>query len=491
MKAAQLVWLAAALYALAYTLLGWDRYVTYHSGSDLGLFTQSFASAKQGFANTIEGGSHFRVHFSPILYLCVPFVLAARSALALVALQAVAGALVAPPLFALARRWVPDRLALGIALVALLYPPLAGVTFADFHENGFAPALTLWLLWALVARRFSVAALFVTLTLGIKEDQATIVGFAALCACAWYAKRRDAAGAFFSLAALAASIAAFVGFFEVVRPLAGARDVWGPTHFYTWSRIVDPRGSAPWWSIGRPAYFLEALVPLCFAALGSPAFVLALPGFAEVLASHESITYTMGQHYAAIWIPYVLFAYALAIARMHAHSPRIAHGFVRASLVVSALVLALASPTHWGHYLRLRNANDAALDRVLARLPPGAAVAAPDEIFAHLGFYPAASLGLPRKLGASGDPKLAIVDTLHADSALGRAMRAQLRTRDGMSAYRLIEREDGIELYVARRAEHGGASATRAEAAQDGRRSGASGSGARARQVVARRRRNE
>ncbi len=140
----------------------------------------------------------------------------------------------------------------------------------------------------------------------------------------------------------------FVGFFEVVRPLAGARDVWGPTHFYTWSRIVDPRGSAPWWSIGRPAYFLEALVPLGFVPLSSPAFVLALPGFAEVLASHESITYTMGQHYAAIWIPYVLFAYALAVARMHARSPRWARGVVRGSLALCVLVLVFASPTHWG-----------------------------------------------------------------------------------------------------------------------------------------------
>lgn len=424
---------------MVYGVLGWDRYATYHSGSDVGLFTQTIASAFRGFTNTTEGGSHFTVHFSPILLVAAPLLLAAHSPLVLVALQAIAGGLAAPPLFFIARKRVPEGLAFAIAGIAFLYPPLAGVVFADFHENAFVPALTLWLLWALAARRFALSALFVVMLLAVKEDQATILGFASLVGLAWYARRRDRAGMVFAGGTLVAAVVVFVGFFEVVRPLAGARDVWGPTHFYTWSRIVDPRGSAPWWSIGRPAYFLEALVPLLFLPLGSPAFVLALPGFAEVLASHESITYTMGQHYAAIWIPYVLFADALVLANLHARSPRAARGLVRTSLVLCALVLAFASPTHWGHYLRARNADDANLDRVLARLPRNAAVGAPDEIYAHLGFDPSASLGLLRH------PRLAVVDTRHADSALGRAMRAELRAPH--EPYRLVSDDDGIELY--------------------------------------------
>ncbi len=423
-------------------MLGWDRYATYHSGSDVGLFTQTIASAFDGFTNTTEGGSHFTFHFSPLLFIVAPLLLAAHSPLVLIALQALAGAFVAPPLFLIARKRLPERLALGVAAGALLYPPLAGVVFADFHENVLAPALTLWLLWALDVRRFRIAALFVVLLLAVKEDQATILGFAALVGFAWYARRRDRVGMAFSGGTFAAAVVVFVGFFEVVRPLAGAHDVWGPTHFYTWSRIVDPRGSAPWWSIGRPAYFLEALVPLAFLPLGSPAFVLALPGFAEVLASHESITYTMGQHYAAIWIPYVLFADALALASLYARSPRAAYGFVRASLALCVLVLVFASPTHWRHYLRLPGANDAALSQLLARLPRDASIGAPDEIYAHLGFDRNALLGLVRS------PRFAIVDVRHADSALGNAMRAQLQA--GESAYRLDWNENGIELYVRR-----------------------------------------
>ncbi len=435
------VWIAGAAYALVYFLLGWDRYATYHAGSDLGLFTQSIATVFAGFTNTAEGGSHFTFHFSPLLYLCAPPLLAAHSPLVLVAIAALAGALVAPPLFAIARKRMPDRLALGVAFVALLYPPLAGVTFADFHENVFAPAATLWLLWAVDARRWAWAALFAALALGIKEDQATILGADALLAFGFFALRRDRGGALFAASVFFASVAAFVFFFELVRPLAGAHDVWGPTHFYTWSRIVDPRGSAPWYSIGRPAYFLEALVPLAFAALLSPAFALALPPFAEVLASHESIVYTMGQHYAAVWIGYVLFAFALAVGSAYARSPRSARAIVRTSLVLCVLVLAFASPTHWGHYLRARDAHDALLDRVLGRLPADINVGTLEEMYAHLGFDPRAELGLARA------PEYALLDTTLSHSAQEERYEPVVRAGVARGAYRVVWRDGTVTLY--------------------------------------------
>ena len=42
-------------------------------------------------------------------------------------------------------------LAAFAACIALVYPPLVGVAFTDFHENGFAPAAIVWLAWALDA----------------------------------------------------------------------------------------------------------------------------------------------------------------------------------------------------------------------------------------------------------------------------------------------------------------------------------------------------
>jgi len=481
MKALRRVWLGSGAYALVYFVLGVDRYVTYHSGSDLGLFTQCIATVFHGFHDTPESGSHFTVHFSPILYLCAPLLLATHSPLALVVIQAVAGALAAPALFLIARKRMPDGPAFAVAGVAFLYPPLAGVTFTDFHENGFATAATLWLVWAFDARRFVAAAVFLVLALGIKEDQAPILGFAAVAGLAYAVRRRDRAQAFFALGSLAAAAAAFVLFFGWVRPLAGAVEGWSPTHFYTWSRVVDPRGSAPWYSIGRPAYFAEALVPVAFAAVLSPAFLLALPGFAEVLGSHESITYTMGTHYAAVWIPYVLLAFALAAASLYGRSSRLGSGVVRAALVLCVLVLAVASPTHWGHYLRARNAHDAVLDAALARLRPDLDVGTFDEAYAHLGFDPNAQLGLRR------DPRFVLIDETLANSWF--TVRYMPRLQRGLIAgtYRRLWRDDGVSLLE----RIDGRGAASAERVRDGRGSGAAGASARGRRAFARGRGNQ
>src|SRR5215471_3442011 len=117
--------------------------------------------------NQMEGGSHYIYHFSPVLSLATPLLLLTHSPLALIAIQALAGALTAPAVFLLARRRMDERLSSIAALVALVYPPLVGVTFADFHENGLAPAAIAWLLWAVDARRFGLAAIFAGLALGI------------------------------------------------------------------------------------------------------------------------------------------------------------------------------------------------------------------------------------------------------------------------------------------------------------------------------------
>src|SRR5439155_13970730 len=61
------LWGAVAAYALAFVALGYVRYVAHRNFVDLGIFTQTTASAFGCFCNPIEG-SHWAFHFSPILY---------------------------------------------------------------------------------------------------------------------------------------------------------------------------------------------------------------------------------------------------------------------------------------------------------------------------------------------------------------------------------------------------------------------------------------
>jgi len=439
------VWVASLAYAVVYFCLGADKYLTYRSGADLGLFTQSISTVFHGFSNTTEGGSHFKIHFSPILYFCAPLLLWWHSALALVAVQAAACALVAPPLFLIARKRIPENLAFGVAVVGLLYPPLAGVTFSDFHENGFAPAAVLWLIWAVDARKWSAAICFLLVVLSIKEDQSLFIAASSVFALAYFARRKESAGVRFSLGALTLSILTFAVFFAIVRPLAGAVQAWQPLHFYGLARVDDPSAVAPVWSLSKLAYLFEAMLPLAFVNLLSPATLLAAAPFAEILLSQRSIVWTMGQHYAGAWIGYLLAAFAFGVVALYERSPSRAVAFVRASQCLCALILLFASPTHWGHYLAPLTAHDAVLDRVIERMPAGIDVGTQDEIFAHTGFNPHASLGMGH------DPATVLLDRSFTHSYWVEKTLPRIRRELRTGKARVVADWDGVTFYMRKR----------------------------------------
>jgi len=432
-RALILVWVASAIQAAIFFGLGYVRYAAHRALVDTGLFTQTIASAFSGFSNTFEGGSHWAFHFSPILYLCAPLLLFTHSALTLTAIQAVAVALTAPPAYLLARRRTSLRRALALAAVVLIYPPLAGVEFADFHENAFVPATTMWLLWAIDNRRWPFAYAFLALALAIKEDQALILGFGALVALVVFFRRDDRAGVAFAMTALCASVLVFVGYFACIRPLTDLARPWQPTRFFAWTPadLVNPAAMLS----DRLGYVALALVPLAFIPLRSPLIVLALPGFAECVLSREHATYTMGQHYAAVWIPYVLAAFVAAAAKLRSPAP------IRFCMLLCVLNYVVANPLHPGDFLAIPGARDARLDAFLARLPADMSVGTQEEAYTHLGFDPNAQIGL------AGEPDYVLVDRDFPRSIQLVAMEPELAREIAAGTYTLEERDGGIELY--------------------------------------------
>jgi len=431
------VWIAIAIDVLVLSLLGADRYLTYHSGMDLGLFVQAVAAAPHGFANQPEHGSHYLRHFSPILWLAVPALVVFQTPIALIVVQAVAGALVAPPTFLIARRRLDERLSTLVAIVALLYPPLVGVAFTDFHENGFAPAIVAWLLWAVDARRFWWASLFALLALCVKEDEALVLLVLGAGYAIYAALRKDRAAATFGAVTALAAAFVFFGYLAFTRAWAGAN-----LAYYSQGWPTDARGLSGVWF--RLSFLLEAFVPLLFIPLRSPVVILALPGFVEALASRWSITYTMGQHYPGIWIGYVLVAFALGVASIAARDAARARSLTIACTVVCSLVLVFASPTHWAHFLDWPGPRERALDRVLARIPPDASVCAVDEVFTHLSLDPAA------RPGYEGACAYMVLDAAYDSPTWRGTYSAQVKAKLATGAYAQIAQDDGVTLYQAR-----------------------------------------
>ena len=114
----------------------------------------------------------------------------------------------------------PDGAAARLAaIVVWLYPPLAGLVFGDFHENGFAPAAVAWTLYAFDAGMLGWALFGAVVTLAVKEDQAiflTVAGAVGAWAYRGTPRGRLAGG----VAVLAIAVA--VAFFAVIQPYAAA-----------------------------------------------------------------------------------------------------------------------------------------------------------------------------------------------------------------------------------------------------------------------------
>ena len=438
----RVLWLGCLVYAALFTWLGSIKYEAHRNLVDFGIFSQTVASAFCCFCNPIEG-SHWAFHFSPILYAAGIAVALIRSPLTLIALQAIAGALVAPPIYALVRVRSDAGRARLAALVTLLYPPLAGLVFGDFHENGFAPAAVAWTLYAFDGEMLVWAFVGALITLSVKEDQALFLAVGgALGAWRFRGTRRGLLAA----AVAVTSVLVLVAFFAYIRPHAEATAAasWEPARFYAWN-AMDAR-AIPAGIAARLGFVLLIFVPLLFLPFRSSVMWLTAAPLCEVLISRMTTTFTLGTHYAGAWIGYVLAAFAFAARAL---APRQAHAALLACLALCVLEFAVADPLHPGINLRRPQSRDAALDRFLQTLPPEASIATQEEAYTHLALADPYARLLPELPDQATETCFVLIDSSFPDSArlqeYGETLSRLVRAHRFVS----VAKTGGIELYRA------------------------------------------
>ena len=130
------------------------RYLAFNSACfDFGIFTQMFEYMRTtGIPYTTcerdELLSHFSVHISPVFYFILPFYMIFPSPITLQVIQAIVVASAIFPLYLLCRhKKLPNIVTLFVLVTFTFYPPLAGGTMFDIHENMFLTAFILWLLY--------------------------------------------------------------------------------------------------------------------------------------------------------------------------------------------------------------------------------------------------------------------------------------------------------------------------------------------------------
>jgi len=377
------LWLwTAAVFAVLAVLVS-IRVSRWTYGADTGTFAQVVLDAFGGMRNGIEHGTHYRYHWSPALVLLWPFMALTHAALTLQLLQAAATVSAGPLVHALVAPRAGPQLALRAALLTLLYPPLLAVGWGEFHEIGLFTPLMLGAIVAADRRRWRTFAVCITLACGIREDVCLEIALAggALGVVGWRSR-----AAWLGAAALAAASLAI--YYGVVIPRLGG--VWIPAHFYVYSFAPGPLAlaAAPilhpltfartFFTFGRLTYLLEAFAPLALLPLFSRWSLLALPGLGIVLLANSGLVYHMGNHYAALWIPWLLAATAFAAAERHALR------WCNTALGLTAIVLLFFDPLHPAHFLTPNYHDLVDARRALACVPDAASVATHDEWFSAI-----------------------------------------------------------------------------------------------------------
>jgi len=384
-----LLWLAVA--AVLVGIVVW-RYAIFRNDVDLGIFTQVI-SFGHGFSSTAEGSvNHLLVHWSPIIVVAWPF-LRAFGPLGLEICQALLVSATLFPIWGLARARFNAYGALAVVAVAAIYPILCANAVGDFHETAFVPVLSATFVFALDRRRWRLGLACALLLACTREDQFVALAFNGI-ACAAFA-RGDAELRRFGWLTTAVAVAGFALYFGVVRNVLQPHVTYGSLEFFDWSGSSLSAGGLGAILAPRAQFVWTMLAPLLFLPCISRYGAFLLPGFVEILASHRNVTLLPGEHYSALLTGYALAAFVDGVARIAAWKARAGVVALSVAALSSAWFAIYASPMEYWYYLyRAPNAHDAALQRTLDGLPRDADVGSEDEIFAHLGLDPNASIDM-------------------------------------------------------------------------------------------------
>jgi uncharacterized membrane protein len=336
--AAITIGLAAVLLAIV-----WWRYTIFRDDVDLGIFTQVIAGIGHGFSTTAEGGgSHFLVHWSPIIVLAWPMV-RIFGPIGLQYTQALLVASTLVPIFALARARLGNRLAVVLTAVAALYPTLWGNGVGDFHEMAFVPLLSATFVYAFDRRKWMLFGIATLALLCTKEDQFVLLTWNGLTIALLNARDRVPRRAGLLVAASAVLMA--VVYFGLVRPHAGPAAPYSTARFYDWNATSAAiAASFATFVSSRLAYVAIVLAPLLFLPCISRYGLFLIPGFAEILASHMPVTLMPGAHYSALLTGYALAAFVDGFDRLRRWNVSASAVAAGVAAVVSICIEFFASP---------------------------------------------------------------------------------------------------------------------------------------------------
>lgn len=386
-----------------------QRYATFHNRTfDLAFYARiawglAVLDVREPIVGAHLAGLHLSFVLLPLGWLgrvfgTVPVLLVA---------QAAAYAATAFPIARLAGRRLGPLAYVAAGLAWLLSPNLGHVVPYEFHPGTLAVLPLAWLVDAVDRRDARAFVGCVVATLACREDLATVTAAAAFVA--WLVFRQDGQACAQRVRRGSLAIGAFVGsiayllFFLLVlhprfAPPVGSLQLhfghWGQTFPEVAAYLVAHPG-ALYAHLTAPARLLYPLVVLgpfgVVLPLLRPRWLLpALPVLLVNLVSHFPTTLDLGSHYLTPALPFVFAAAIEGAAWLAPRVPVRRRAWVMATLLVGPTLVAhfVAGGTplsrDFPRSAFVRDDFSRAAERIVARIPAGRSVQAPDALLPHL-----------------------------------------------------------------------------------------------------------
>ena len=401
-----LAWGLVGLYIVTFSWLAIQRYASFNSGFDLGVYNQVVWNSLHGrpffYTSTGQPLLHFSNHADPILLLLAPLYLIHNGPETLLVLQAALIGLAGLPVFYLGREKLHSNLAgLSLLLAYLLFPGLQAVILSDFHPPALAFAFLMFGFYFLEKDRAGWVLLFMVLAMACKEQiplQVIFVGFYALI---WKRKRR------LGLVTILLGVAWFVAVMYWIIP---ANSVTGDHLFLDFYAefghdpveivlTVVTRPDLVLRNLMQPAkltYLRDLLVPFAYLPLaGLPVLLIGTPSFAiNLLSANPAMHDASRGHYVADVTPWLVWGALFGIFYLSRGANRLWPGKQAAAITVLSLILVVVA---WGWHL-FHGLSPLALNRphwtvsehdqlgqeLLSQIPPDAPISSQIRLYAHL-----------------------------------------------------------------------------------------------------------
>ncbi len=320
-----ILWLMIVGYILVFSGFCLGKYYNFgYNALDLAIINQVFYNSSQGnfFASSIHPPTYLGDHFTPILFLLIPFYCFFKHPLTLLILQTIILGLSAWPIYLIAKQTINKNWGIIIALAWLLNPLVQNINLFEFSFLPLAIFLILWAIYFYQNQKYYPFIILSLLALLVREDVALVIFMFSILAILdkrkikWWLPPIIFSTIYFLLALKITDLFSKSGQYKFFI-------------YYSWlgnsgqefiiNFIFEPwRVIAHLINLGNLEFILGLLLPFAFLPLLKPKYlILGLGIFAQLVLGAAGGSATLLQlHYSALILPALFLATIYALAKI-------------------------------------------------------------------------------------------------------------------------------------------------------------------------------